>query len=353
MPEPKSEVLQVTEQYRAALRAREAQAVRQLATAYAQVARQLAIETVKLSAKVEKMRAAGLEVSAWRIAEMERYREVMAQVEQQLVALGAEGARMIDDLRREAVLTGVDMAEAQVLALIPPSVSISFNRLSLAAIETMTGFLAQGAPLARLLEELGSVIARQIGDLLLNGLALGWNPRVVARLIRRQTGMALTRALRIARTEQLRAWRISSIQGYRDQGSLIKGYRRHAQADDRTCIACLLLDGTFYELQENFTDHIQGRCAILPVTRSWQELGFVGIPDTNPEWQAGRDWFLEQNEGVQQDIIGAPLYTAWQGRRISLDDMTTLHSSAIWGDAWGQASLQQALQNAASRRLTP
>ena len=353
MPEPKPEVLQVTEQYRAALRAREAQAVRQLAIAYAQVARQLAIETVKLSAKVEKMRAAGLEVSAWRIAEMERYREVMAQVEQQLVALGAEGARMIDDLRREAVLTGVDMAEAQVLALIPPSVSISFNRLSIAAIETMTGFLAQGAPLARLLEELGSVIARQIGDLLLNGLALGWNPRVVARLIRRQTGMALTRALRIARTEQLRAWRISSIQGYRDQGSLIKGYRRHAQADDRTCIACLLLDGTFYELQENFTDHIQGRCAILPVTRSWQELGFAGIPDTNPEWQAGRDWFLEQNEGVQQGIIGAPLYTAWQDRRISLDDMMTLHSSAIWGDAWGQASLQQALQNAASRRLTP
>ena len=122
----------------------------------------------------------------------------------------------------------------------------------------MIGFLADGSPLARLLAELGTETARRIGELLRDGLALGWNPRKVAAMMRREVGMALTRALRIARTEMLRAWRQSSIQGYRDQGALIKGYRRHAQQDTRTCIACLLLDGTFYETQDEFKDHVQG-----------------------------------------------------------------------------------------------
>lgn len=343
------DVLRVSDAYREKLLKREAQAVRTMTTAHGKVAERLVREGTKLAEDVAALRTAGEAVPPWRVGQLERYRDLISQAEAELGRLGDAGARTIADMQRDGLAMGMDMAEAQVGALIPPEVLISFNRLPTAALETMIGFLQDGSPLARLLGDLGAETARRIGDLLRDGLGLGWNPRKVAALIRKEVGMALTRALRIARTEMLRAWRKSSIQGYRDQGSLIKGYRRHAQQDTRTCIACLLLDGTFYETADEFTDHVQGRCAVIPVTRSWAELGFHGIPDTNAEWQPGRDWFLEQDDGTQRDILGDPLFNAWKGGEIGLDDMKTLHTSREWGDSWGAASLKGALLNAEMR----
>lgn len=340
------DVLRVSDTYRDALKAREAQAVRTMTTAYSGVTTRLVREATALANEVATLREAGEVVPPWRVAQLERYRELISQAQAELGRLGDDGARLIADMQREGLALGMDMAEAQVGALIPPGVAITFNRLPIGALETLIGFLEDGSPLARLLQDLGDETARRIGDLLRDGLGLGWNPRKVARLIRKEVGMALTRALRIARTEMLRAWRKSSLQGYRDQGSLIKGYRRHAQQDTRTCIACLLMDGTFYETQDEFTDHVQGRCAVIPVTRSWAELGFPGIPDTNAEWEPGKDWFLRQDEAAQRDILGDPIYDAWKGGQIGLDDMKTLHVSREWGDSWGAASLKGALAQA-------
>jgi len=320
--------------------------VRTMTKAYEGVSKRLVQDAQDLAQDIAKLREAGEVVPPWRVAQLDRYRELVSQAEAELGRLGAAGADTIADLQRQGLDLGMDMAEAQVGALIPPEVLLTFNRLPMGALESMIGFLQDGSPLARLLGDLGTETARRIGDLLRDGLGLGWNPRKVAAMIRKEVGMALTRALRIARTEMLRAWRKSSIQGYRDQGSLVKGYRRHAQQDTRTCIACLLMDGTFYEVQEDFTDHVQGRCAVIPVTRTWEELGFHGIPDTNAEWEPGKDWFLRQDEAAQRDILGDPIYDAWQGGKIGLDDMKTLHVSREWGDSWGAASLKGALAQA-------
>jgi hypothetical protein len=330
------DVLRISDAYRARLRTREAQAVRKMT----------AREATRLAEEVGTLRQAGEAVPPWKVVQIERYRDLVSQAQAELGRLGDDGARMIADLQREGLALGMDMAEAQVGAMIPPGVGLTFNRLPIGALESMIGFLQDGSPLARLLGDLGEETARSIGELLRDGIGLGWNPRKVARAITQKVGMALTRSLRIARTEMLRAWRRSSVQGYRDQGSLIKGYRRHAQQDDRTCIACLLMDGTFYETADEFTDHVQGRCAVVPVTRTWAELGFAGIEDTNAEWEPGREWFLRQDEGVQRSILGDPIYDAWQGGEIGLDDMKTLHESAEWGDSWGASSLVGALRNA-------
>ncbi len=350
MAEAIPEVLRVSDAYRARLQAREAQAVREMAQAYSTATRRLSREAVALADEVTRLREAGEAVPPWKVAQIERYRDLMGQAQDELGRLGEDGARIITDLQREGLKLGMDMAEAQVTALIPPGIALSFNRLPVGALESMVGFLQDGSPLARLLAELGTTQVQRIGELLQNGLALGWNPRKVAGMIHREVGMALTRSLRITRSEMLRAWRRSSIQGYRDQRGLVKGYKRHAQQDTRTCIACLLEDGHLYETEDEFTDHVQGRCAVIPVTRSWAELGFPNIPDTNAEWEAGRDWFLRQDESTQRSILGNGMYGAWQGGEISLDDMKTLHRSQEWGDAWQAASLAAARGNAERRR---
>jgi len=346
------DILRITEAFQRRLRANEAAAVKRMAQGYERVSRGLVREGVQVAEEVARLRAAGEAVPTWRTVQLERYRDLITQAEAELVRLGGENAEIIAQLQREGIELGVGMAQAQVQALIPASIRISFNLLPTGALEAMAGFLEDGSPLARLLQDLGVETARKIGKLLTDGIGLGWNPRKVAKAINRQVGMDLARAMRIARTEQLRAWRQSSIQGYRDQGSLIKGYRRHAQADDRTCIACLLEDGRLYATEEDFTDHVQGRCSVIPVTRSWAELGFPDIKDTNVEWELGGDWFRRQDEDAQRRILGDPVFDAWRDGKIGLDDMKTLHRSPVWGDAWTANGLKRALEQADIRRAT-
>jgi SPP1 gp7 family putative phage head morphogenesis protein len=347
--DPTPEILKISDTYREALRRGEASAMREMAASYGRLATDLASRAADLAREIERMREAGEAVPPWRIGQLERYKELMAQAETELGRLGDEGAEVIEGLQRDGIRLGTDMADEQVTALIPPEIRIAFNRLPAEALESLVGFLQDGSPLARLLQDLGEDTARRIGELLQQGLGLGWNPRKVAAAIRREVGMALSRSMRIARTEMLRAWRRSSIENYRNQGNLIIGYRRCAQADDRTCIACLLMDGHLYQTEEEFTDHVQGRCAVIPVTRSWADLGFQGIPDTNAEWELGRDWFEGQDEATQRSIIGNALYDAWKSGDIALDDMATLHTSREWGDSWQQSSLKGAQENARNR----
>lgn len=350
MAQQKPEVLQVADDFSRDLRKLESAAMREMAGTYAQVNKALSGQLAALATDVEKLREAGEAVPPWKVVQLQRYRDLLEQAQRELAQLAEQSAEIIAELQQQGISLGLDMAEAQFMALLPEGVNLTFNRLPTGALEMLTGFLADGSPLSRLLAELGDETARRIGELLAEGLGLGWNPRKVADLIRRETGMALARALKIARTELLRAWRESSIRGYRDQGNVLVGYRRMASLDDRTCIACLLMDGHMYALEEDFTDHVQGRCAVVPVTRSWSELGYEGIPDTNAEWQPGEEWFLEQDALTQAKILGNAMYEAWKNGEIGLEDMLTLHESAEWGDSWQAASLKAAMESAARRR---
>jgi SPP1 gp7 family putative phage head morphogenesis protein len=343
---PTPDILAVSAAFEAQLDAGFTQAAMTMTAQYDQVLRGMDATVQALHKEYAARTAAGETIKPYMIAQDARYRELMAQVQTQLARLSNSGAPAIEDLQRAGIGLGMDTAEAQVGALVPPSVSIPFNRLPTEALESMVGFLQDGSPLKALLDDIAKDAARSIGDLLVRAIAEGWNPRKTAAAMRQAVGLPLTRALRIARTEQLRAWRKSSVQGYRDQGALIVGYRRHAQQDTRTCFACLMQDGTMYLLEEEFTDHIQGRCTVIPVTRSWKDLGFPDIPDTNAQWQPGKDWFLEQSADAQKEILGAARYGAWKRGEVGLEDMQTLHKSQKWGDSWQVASLKQAKANA-------
>ena len=344
MPTP--DILAVSAQFEAQLDAGFADAATTMTAQYDQVLKGMDATVQALQKEYAARAAAGETIKPYMIAQDARYRDLMAQVQTQLAGLSNSGSQAVEGLQRDGIATGMDTAEAQVNALVPPGVSIPFNRLPTGAIESMVGFLQDGSPLKALLDDIAKDAARSIGDLLVRAIAEGWNPKKTAAAIKRAVGVPLTRALRIARTEQLRAWRKASTQGYRDQGALIIGYKRHAQQDTRTCFACLMQDGTMYRTEEDFTDHIQGRCAVVPVTRSWKDLGFPDIPDTNAKWQPGKDWFLQQPAAAQKEILGPARYGAWQRGEVGLDDMQTLHKSQKWGDSWQVASLKQAKANA-------
>lgn len=183
------------------------------------------------------------------------------------------------------------------------------------------------------------------------GLTLGRSPRQVAtHMVRAVQGNfegGLARALVIARTEQLDAYRAAAQAHHAANRDILQGWQWYAELDHRTCASCISHHGELHPLDDpGPLDHHQGRCTRLPVTKAWNQLGFDDInePDSAVNHDDGYAWFRRQPEDTQRDILGPKRFQAWTEGRYPPDDWTTLkrHWSPDehgvmrqdWRDSW-------------------
>lgn len=174
---------------------------------------------------------------------------------------------------------------------------------------------------------------------LVRGVALGENPRETAR--RMLTGLhsafngGLTRALTIASTELLDASRAAAAAQHRANASVLSGWVWLAQLDRRTCPSCWSRHGEFHPLDEDGPlDHQRGRCARMPVTRSWRELGFdqpeppSAVPDAHTV-------FRGLPRGEQLAVMGPGRLAALDSGDAQWSDLSALRTTAGWRDSYG------------------
>ena len=164
--------------------------------------------------------------------------------------------------------------------------------------------------------ELGAEATAAMRRQLVLGVAAGENPREVARHMVEQARGAfnggLNRAQVIARTEMIDAHRDAAEASQNANANVLAGWEWHAQLGPRTCPSCVAQHGRLHDLDEpGPLDHQQGRCARVPVTKTWAELGFPGIEEPRPRTQTGQEWFEQQPESVQRSILGPKRYEAW------------------------------------------
>ena len=116
----------------------------------------------------------------------------------------------------------------------------------------------------------------------------------------------------------------------------VKGWERAAALDDRVCLACIMLDGKLYSMQDEMDDHPNGRCTMLPHTLTFREMGLdVDEPDFSRE--LGQDWFERQDEATQREMMNAiskQTYDAWRDGLFQLEDIPMERTSTVWGDSW-------------------
>lgn len=334
-----SAVIEAANRFRQAILARERQAATRLVSYYGETWRGLQQDIDKLEAQIEQMREAGEEVSEATIGRLGRMQTIQKQAATEALKFSQYASGAITEAQSEAIAAGERDAYALLQASFPAGVDIdiSFVRMPAGAVESLAGYLADGSPLANLLRERVGSAAKQFGEMMVRGLASGWNPRKLARELRRSYGMGLTDALRIARSEQMRAYRTSSINGYRQNSDIVTGWMRLAAHNDRTCMACVMLDGTVYTLEEEMEDHPNGRCTLVPITKTYEELG-IDAPEPDFSRETGEEWFLKQDEATQREMMGA-LYGAWQDGQFELADIPKRTESAVWGGSWTPATL--------------
>jgi len=338
--------------YRRALRAREAAAIRELVAAYRDVARAIEVELNPLLRAITAAREAGEDVRpSWLLREG-RLSSLLAQVEAQMARFAPRAARTTAGMQADAIALSGEHTYSMTRAAMGPSpvnVSLAWNRLNPASVEAFIGFASDGSPLAELFGALGRDASGRIRSELIRGIALGRGPREVARRIAQVNGIELTRALTIARTEMHRAARYASSESYKANRDVVRAKMWHCALDGRSCASCIAMHGTELALNESVDDHPNGRCVAVPLTKTWAELGFSGIPDERPAIESGEAWFGRQSADLQRRVLAPGKYAAYSEGRINLGDLVTRERSARWGTMRREGSLGSALDRAAGR----
>lgn len=257
------------------------------------------------------------------IASLERYQRLLQQVRAELELYGTWLVEQVRKEQTDWAWQGVSDAQGLVRNAAGPGVM--FGRLPVEAVENLVGWSADGTTLGTLLQDafvdLGMPRGwQQLQQALVQGIALGWHPEKTAKAMASALSGGLQRAMTIARTEQIRAYRSASLLAYQESGS-IRGHKRLTAHDGRACAACLADEGHVYAVDEMIWSHPQCRCTSVPVMKDGKE----------PEWELGEEWLRKQSESTQNKVFGNLTAADAFRRGVPLREFMKVTHEGDWG----------------------
>jgi SPP1 gp7 family putative phage head morphogenesis protein len=301
----------------------------------------------RLYQQIQDKLDAGDDIPLSWLYEQNRLQTIEALVTGQIDQYGALSRTVTGRLQNTGVQLGQGSAQDMMQSLIPASVQWSFGVPNTSALVDLIGATQPGSPLYTLFNSFGTDAATDASQALITGIATGMNPNAIAPMVRDALNVPLYRAKTIARTEMLRSYRSAQVQNYRANSDVVDQWRWTCALGANTCEACLYYDGQLFPLDQDMDfQHINCRCSAIPVTKSWANiLGPLGIDTSNIEdvsfsRQSGMDWFNDQAESVQQQILG-PRYDGWANGDFTFKDMVGMRSSTEWGDSMYVKSLKE------------
>jgi len=318
------EVVRVIQEYRAALVLHEEAQMYDMAAQWLRIENKLNDQMILLASEIEQAKTDGKAITEALINRNVRYQELLDQVQKEIKTYNNYANSLISKGQLEMGQLGINSAADAIKV----STNAYFNLMPISAIKNMIGMLGDGTPLNRLLKKAYPDSVDGMTRALIDGMAQGLGPRQTARLMADGMSSGLNRITTIARTEQARAFRTSSTMEYRESG-VVRGFMRLVHKET-ACMACLMSDGEEFELESEFEDHPNGKCACVPLIR--------GVDD--PQWETGKEWFGQLDPERQENIMGAQYFEAWQDDKFALSDLRTTVHNDVWGDSPAVVSLK-------------
>jgi SPP1 gp7 family putative phage head morphogenesis protein len=265
----------------------------------------------------------------------ERVRQALADTRAALERLISESGATITGELPTMVRATITGTRRVIETQLPPAHGLALADPDTAALDAIVKRTAGN--ITALHRPLPAMVERSLRAVLVRGVAVGENPRAAAaEMLRRARGEfdgGLTRALVIARTEMLDAHRAAGQASDHANNTVVAEWEWLSALDRRTCPSCWAMHGTRHPISEaGPEDHQQGRCARVPVTRSWRDLGF----DLDEPPSLGRDaeaTFRALPRTEQVAVMGA-------ARLAKLDAGTPWSALAVkrstvgWRDSW-------------------
>ena len=312
-----------------------------------------AVEVAEMNLLVDSYRPVqeNVDKSVARVTSLAQKRKLKPWEVMRLTAMTNLKTAVVGDIALYASIVQTHIAQGQAAAValaqqsavtvtaagLPPGITpdmlsrlgIQWNALPREAFANFVGIAADGRPVGAMLAELGPQSAEAIKQTVGRGIATGLSPRETARAVEKVSGMNLSRAMSIARSETNRSYREASRLQFAANPNVVKGYRRLATKDESTCMACIALDNTVYETNEPLDSHPNCRCTMVPDTLTYQDLG-LDIPEP-PRPENGQEWFAKQSGETQKNMMGTKTFAAYQDGRVGLNDLVTTTTDRVWG----------------------
>lgn len=288
MPEPR--IFGVMQAFRLALLRRERKAATRLVQAYGEAYRRLLPQIDLLIAELEAGTA-----KDWKRYKLQRLQSLKNQIEGEINEYAVFADREMVIGAREAVVQAGKEAKIITQAALPglepldARIMQSWNRLPTESVETLLGFLEQGSPLRESLSKIGPATADLVEKRLTESIALGYNPRKIASVIRNELGQSLDWSLRTARTAQLYSYREASRANYVANDHVVKGWIWRCARTDRTCMSCF----------------VDWKVPIL-TSKGWKPIGKVRVGDLV---LTHRGRFRKVMETMRQAVDSADIVT--------------------------------------------
>ncbi len=266
--------------------------------------------------------ANGETISRNKLYQLERYRVMIAQSRLELAKYTDYTAASVTRMQSVYAQMGIENATEAIAVQYAEAgqLGASFGRLYVGAVDDIIARVAAGSPLRKLLTDSWPDAVEGLTQAIVDNIALGKNPRVLARAMRDGFDVGLNRAMVIARDQQLRVYRSANDAEYKASG-VVERKKRMAAHDSRVCLACLVLDGELVPLDEPGYDHPQGRCTFVPVV--------AGMPEV--QWQKGPEWFASLPEAQQRDMMGDKRFEAWKAGKFEFSQLAKQTEHDVWG----------------------
>lgn len=251
-----------------------------------------------------------------------------------------KAARLSGDIatrrQAQAYRLGVQHAER----MFEQGLNVTFAKLPADAVEQWIAFAqSEQSPVRQALARLAGREVEQAMELVAQAQAFGWNPEQTALLLSQRYRTAYARALVIARTEQLRAYRQATLESYRRSG-VAEGWIWLATLDRRTCFTCVMMHGSEHPFDYGMNTHPACRCTMVPKVRNMPSAVRPG-EDVFARWPASR----------QRRALGPLAYRAWEEGLISLRDLLTIRYNDAYGASVVKTPLRRLISSDDLRRL--
>jgi SPP1 gp7 family putative phage head morphogenesis protein len=336
-----SDLQRETDAFRQRLIAMDRQASAVLSQSFAQVLDGLEPRLQSLERQIAQRLAAGETVSADWLFKQDRYRTLIRETNQLMTQYGAVTQTVTTAAQQAAVRASLAEAGRELMAVSGGSdiaqLAAGWAAIPEQSVINMVGALQASTPLGQLFAGFGPDAVKDVNRALVQGLALGLNPRETARSVRSALNISRARAETIVRTETLRAANKSMIAAFEESG-VVKGWRWSASLSPRTCVACLSRHGKVYPLSKAMDRHVNCRCSASP----WIGDG------SDVEWESGSDWLKRQPPSLQDTVLGREGGSLFRSGNLLLDDFERVTTSRAWGPSVSDGGVQWAKRQAAA-----
>jgi SPP1 gp7 family putative phage head morphogenesis protein len=185
-----------------------------------------------------------------------RFRDFLQQADAQLSVYANNSGSLIGTIQTQFAQAGLQTTQGLLTTL-----TREFNLLPVDAINNIIGFTSDGSPLVDILLKRYGDSYKDVAQTLITSTAQGLNPKETAKLIGESLQGNLSDTLRIARTEQMRAFREASLMQMQESG-VVDGWEWITEPD--ACEFCESMEGKVFPLDESMDTHPNCRCIQSP-----------------------------------------------------------------------------------------